>query len=422
MAGISLNELASKLAQPLIQGSTPLTGKSKLDYLGMDGNDSNDDTVATGKDLDSVQKSVDDIKTDVSSLKKDVSKLKGDVSEQGSEISANTNNIATNTSDIKAVKTDVSTLKDQVSDQKAAISENTNNIATNTADIAKLKKGGGQANPLKLITSIPDLSSGTNIDPSKVASPWTVKKTTIQLCKNNRTMDIDPLPNLTLDTPLSGTGSGLSLNNNLNPPDFKIIMELEYMQCGSIIPWYYFRFPQPYQLKVSRLVVGYNNVVEDHFKANGGATVLPGSNLDYGETWATLNLGPYSYNATAYSYSLPNYQQDINNIEIDYTDTDGSNYNSDSPILALIATGAWTATYHAGMWVLDITGGSGGVYIAIYKGPLLVAKNSLSGTPLSTNRYLYKTYTYIGVGFDGLTCDNGGKTIVNLSKFINVRQ
>lgn len=422
MAGISLNELASKLAQPLIQGATPLTGKSKLDYLGMDSDDSDSSTVATGDDIDAVQKSVAGIKTDVDGLKTDVSKLKGDVSEQGSEISANTNNIATNTSDIKAVKTEVSALKDQVSDQKDAISDNANNIATNTSEIDQLKRKVGVNNPLTLITSIPDLSSGTNIDPSTVANPWTTKKLIVQLYKTGNVMGNDPLPSLTIDTPLSGTGTGLSVNHDSmfgspsDLPDFKIIMELEYLQWGSTIPWYYYRFSQAYQLKVSRLVVGYSGVVEDHFTAYGGGTVTVGTDLDYGSEWSAIGN---------HYYYLPNYQQDINDIEIDYTDTDGSNYNSATPILALITTGAWLATYSAGMWTLDTTGGSGGVYIAIYKGKLLVAKNSLSGQPLSTNRYLYTgsgfAFSY-GDGLSKLSCDNGDKTVANLSKFINILQ
>lgn len=422
MAGISLNELASKLAQPLIQGSTPLTGKSKLDYLGMDSDDSDSSTVATGDDIDAVQKSVAGIKTDVDGLKTDVSNLKGDVSEQGSEISANTNNIATNTTNIKALQTDVSTLKGKVNDQQTAIDDNKNNIATNTADIAQLKKGGGQANPLKLITSIPDLSSGTNIDPSKVASPWTVKKVIVQAFKKGDSIGSDPLPNLTIDTPLSGTGAGLSLNSVYGLGDFKVIMELEYQQWVSPLPWYYFRFPQNYQLRVNRIVVGYNGVVEDHFIGYGGGTITVGTLLKYGDKWAQVNA-----NFRWTDFNLPNYQQDINDVEIDYTDTDGSNYNSDSPILALIATGAWTATYHAGMWILDATGGNGGVYIAIYKGPLLVAKNSLNGSPLSTNRYLYigsitDLNNSISSLHPNLICDNGNKAVVNLTSFINVRQ
>lgn len=422
MAGISLNELASKLAQPLIQGATPLTGKSKLDYLGMDSDDSDSSTVATGDDIDAVQKSVDGIKTDVDGLKTDVSNLKGEVSNQGANISANANNIATNTTNIKALQTDVSTLKGKVNDQQTAIDDNKNNIATNTSDIAQLKKGGGQTSPLKLITSIPDLSSGTNIDPSTVTSPWTTKTVIVQLCDKGGTIGSDPLPNLAIDTPLSGSGAGLSLNSVQNPVDFKIIMELEYLQWPSTIPWYYFRFSQTYQLRVNRLVVGYSGVVEDHFLGYGGGTFTIGTQLDYGAKWASI----FS-NFNWQNFNLPNYQQDINDIEIDYTDSDGKNYNSDSPVLALITTGAWVATFNAGMWTLDATGGSGGVYIVIYKGPLMVAKNSSNGSPLSTNRYLYiGTLTELNNTFSSyhpnLICDNGNKTVVNLTSFINVKQ
>lgn len=325
---LKLTDLADKIAPHLIGISTPFGGALAKNYIGANFDDPGGDTVPTGEDLDKV-------KADV----------KGDIDK------ANTG--------LNNVKQEINNLKNEME-----------NVG------------------FKVMSHIPDLANGTDLDVSSIKDPRT-KITAYTLQQKNGTDE----PYIPLDSPVTQTAP-LILGVQPTPYQIQVAIRLHDYPSGAI-PWYYFRFMPYVEVLSIRVKLGdtiTNSYIQQYNDVTG--LIYEGMTLPLNSTIAFYNQ---------YSWGNPTYlktpQSSIASppARVDYTDPrDGTNYNDTPAMLAIIPYGDWTAIDNNGSWQLSEGSTSGGFYIAVYKGKCICYDLAPFGLKWKKRYSTYPTGFHIG--------------------------
>lgn len=373
---LKLSDLADKIAPHLIGVSTPFGGALAKNYIGANISDS-DDTLPTGEDLDKVkadaQAGIDKANAGVDKANAEVEKANAGVDKANAGVDKANAGVDKANAGLENVNQEINNLKNEME-----------NVG------------------FKVMSHIPDLSNGQDLDPSTIKDPRTAI-TTYLLQQHSGTSE----PYITLNTPLTQT-TPVMVDSRQWPwslSNFQIQIQLEVHDYPiGAIPWYYFHFT-PYA-KITAIRVKLGNTIGDAFiqRANDisgiiseGMSVPLNSSIVHSDDYDPLKT-PQS------ALTLPPSR-------IDYTDPrDGTNYNDTPAMMAIIPYGNWDAKNNNGSWSITQGSTAGGLYIAVYKGKCICYDLQVGNGPAMggwTKRYGQYASGY-GIGTYGLIANYKG--------------
>ena len=284
--------------------------------------------------------------------------------------------------DIKQVKADVQGGIDKANQEIANLKNEMENVG------------------FKVMSHIPDLANGTDLDTSTIKDPRTAISTYTLQQKNGTSDDY-----IDLTTPVTQT-MPLMLGDNPSPYQIQIKIEVHDYPNGAI-PWYYFRM-MPYA-KIVAIRVKRDAVIVNSFTQSGndtGGLIYEGMTLPLSSTIA--HLGSYSWTRT--NLSTPQSILTSPPKNVDYTDPrDGKNYNDTPAMMVIIPYGDWDAKNKNGSWSITQGSTAGGLYIAVYKGKCICYDIQVRSDPTSGGNNWTKRYAHYASGYDiatyGLNAD-----------------
>ena len=252
----------------------------------------------------------------------------------------------------------------------------------------------------KVMSHIPDLANGTDLDTSTIADPRT-SITSYVLKQNNGTSDayIDLTAPVTQTTPLM-------LSDNPSPYQIQIKIEAHDYTNGAI-PWYYFHM-MPYA-KIVAIRVKLGDVIVNSFTQGGNdvtGLIYEGMTLPLSSSIAHTGSQPW----TRQNLSTPQSTLTSPPKQVDYTDPrDGTNYNDTPAMMAIIPYGNWDAKVNNGSWSITQGSTGGGLYIAVYKGKCICYDIQVRSDPTYGGDNWTKRYAHYATGYSiatyGLTAD-----------------
>ena len=273
-------------------------------------------------------------------------------------------------------------------------------INKNNQEIANLKNEMENVG-FKVMSHIPDLANGSDLDVSTIKDPLT-SITTYDIRQKNGTSD----PYIALDAPVTQT-TPLMLDDNPQPCQIQIKLEVHDYPTNAAVPWYYFHFT-PYA-KITAIRVKFNDIIVNSFNQGGNSvTGLISEGLQIPLNSSVAHFGSY-YNRTW--LSSPQSTLTSPPAKVDYTDPrDGKSYNDTPAMMAFIPYGNWDAKDNNGSWSITQGSTDGGLYIAVYKGPCICYDLEVGNGPVQgswTKRYGHYASGY-AISTYGLTANYVG--------------
>lgn len=295
--------------------------------------------------------------------------------------------------DLDKVKNDVKGELDKANQQIASLKNEMENVG------------------FKVMSHIPDLTNGTDLDTSTVKDPRTSISTYL-LQQKNGTSDAY----IDLTTPITQTAP-LTFSDNPSPYQIQIQLEVHDYPNGAV-PWYYFHL-MPY-IKITAIRVKLNDTITNSYTQGGNdisGNISEGMTVPFNSSIAHIGQWyPQTFLSTpkASIVSPP--------ARVDYTDPrDGVNYNDTPATLVIIPYGDWDAKNNNGSWAITQGSTPGGLYVAVYKGTCICYDIRVTPDPTSTGTWTKRYGKYYNAGFSlstyGLKADYigpaGMETIIN---------